>query len=395
MQKNLGVALDIGTTTIQGKLIDLNGKNELAYFSCLNEQLTLGHDIVSRIKICLQKPDGLEKLNKKVISSINFVIENLLLAAKEETDSIKVIGAVGNAALYHFTLALSPKKLVEPPYQAEYSGLVEKKAKAMGIEAGTDCKFFFLPNIGSFIGSDAMAVILATGIDRSESPVLVADIGTNGEIIVGSKKRIWVTSTAAGPAFEGWHIKCGMRGVEGAVESIVDDNGKLTLKVIGGGEPMGISGSGLIDAIAIMLKRNYINSSGRVEKDFVIKEQDKRLFICQEDVREVQLAKAAFAVAISFLRKLVKSDISKFIITGNFGSYINKESAKSIGIIPKDIDLRRVEFLKNGALEGAEIFVTDRGHALSQIDDILNKTKHISLSQDRDFQKEFSDAIRF
>lgn len=397
MQNILGIALDIGTTTVQGNLIDLKEKKGLSYFSSLNEQLSCGHDIISRIKFCLDRPEGLSKLHKKAISSINFVIENLLSMAGADSERIFLIAAVGNTASYYFTLSLSPERLIEPPYQPEHKNLVEKRAEALGIKANKDCRFNFLPNVGGFVGSDAVAVILATGLDRSASPLLAVDIGTNGEIILGSKKRILVASTAAGPAFEGWHMSCGMRAVEGAVESIEDIDGRLDLKVIGGREPRGISGSGLIDIIAILLNRGYIDKSGGMKGDFVIYDnhKDRKLSLSQDDVRGMQLAKAAFSAGIRYLRRLSKKEITKFFITGNFGNYLNKENARITGLIPQDVELERVKFIENGALKGAEVFINDKESTISRIDDILRKTEHISLSQDKDFRREFIEAMGF
>ena len=395
MQKALGVALDIGTTTIQGKLIDLKDKRELSYFSCLNEQLIFGHDIISRIKFSCEKPNGLEKLNKKIISSINFVIESLLSIAKEDKTNISSITCVGNTALYYFTFFLSPERLVEPPYEPEYKGLVKKKAKTLGIEANSNCEFIFLPNMGGFVGSDAIGVILATDLDKSEMPILAVDIGTNGEIILGFREKIWVASTAAGPAFEGWHISCGMRAVSGAVESVEEREEGLDLKVIGGVEPKGLSGSALIDTIGILLKKKHIDTSGKMRGNFILYDKNRKISVSQDDVRQVQLAKAAFSSGIKLLRGLSDKEIKRFFITGKFGKYLNKENAKRIGIIPKDIELDRVETLENGALKGAEIFLNNRDSTMPRIEEILAKTEHISLGQYKNFEKEYVGAMRF
>lgn len=392
---NLGLAIDVGTTTIRASLIDLNEKKVITRFSCLNEQITFGHDVISRIKFCLQNPRGLEKLNKKIISSINFVIENLLSIAGRDKKDLSLIAAVGNAAIYHFVLSLPVRRLTEPPYQPESKDLVRKDARSLGIEVGKGCEFIFLPNAGGFVGSDAIAVMLATGLDISDTPLLAVDIGTNGEIILGSKERIFVASTAAGPAFEGWHTSCGMRSVEGAIEFIVDEGGRINFKVMGGGEPKGISGSGLIDIVAILLKRGYIDKSGKMVKDFAISDSPKRLFVSPEDIRGVQLAKAAFSVGIKFLRRRSNKPISKFFITGNFGNALNKNNARSIGIIPQDIELGMVEYLPDGALQGAELYIKDRDRAIARIDNILAMTEHVSLSQEPDFQKEFSSSMKF
>jgi len=395
LRKKLGVALDLGTTTVQGKLIDLDTKSELAYFSSLNEQLSHGHDIISRIKLCLEKPKGFERLHKNIISSVNFHIKTLLSIAGRKPADISLIAAVGNAALYHFTLFLSPAELVTPPYEPKYKDFVKLSAKDIGIEAGVECEFNFLPNIAGFVGSDAIAVAMAADIDRTESDLLAADLGTNGEIILGSKDKIFVTSTAAGPVFEGWHISCGMRALDGAIESVEDKNGKLELKVIGGGAPKGISGSGLVDIVAILLDRGHIDKTGRMEKDFVLCEGERRIYLSQKDIRQVQLAKAAFLSGINSLRRFSKKKPKRLLITGNFGSHLNRDSVKKAGIVPKDIMPRDIEFLENGALKGAELFIKDTESATSRVNDILKKTEHVALSQNTDFQSEYAQAMRF
>jgi uncharacterized 2Fe-2S/4Fe-4S cluster protein (DUF4445 family) len=394
-KKNLGIAIDIGTTTVQGSLIDLEGKKELAYFSALNEQLPHGHDVISRIKFCLRKPTGLEKLHKNAISSINFIIDNLLYLSKEERESISTIACVGNAALYHFTLSLPPKKLVEPPYEPEYKGLVTRKATGMGIDAAEECEFNFLPNIAGFVGSDAIGVILAADIDKSDTGVLAVDLGTNGEIVLGSKRGIYVTSTAAGPAFEGWHVSSGMRAVDGAIEAVEKKGKALDLKVIGGGEPKGISGSALVDIVAILLDKGYIRSSGRMEPDFVLRDGAKKITISQNDVRQIQLAKAAFSTGMNFLRRASRRKVSRVVITGNFGRSLNKANAKKIGIIPSDIPNSKIEVIENAALKGAQMFVKNKRLAGSRIKDILDKTRHVSLNEDKSFQREFIESMRF
>lgn len=395
MQKPLGIALDIGTTTISGKLIDLDLKKGLSSFSCLNEQVTFGADIISRIKLSLKKPKGLEKLHKKIISSINYVIKNLLTLAGDDKSDITLIACAGNTAIYHFVLNLSLKKLTQVPYEPKYKAFVKQSAHDLGIDVEPGTELDFLPNIGGFAGSDSIAVILASRIDKSPLPVLAVDIGTNGEIIFGSNDRIYVASTAAGPAFEGWHLACGMRAVEGAIESIEDKKGELSLSIIGNIEPKGIAGSAFVDITAILLKRGLIDKTGRMKKDFVISSKGKKIFISKNDIRQIQLAKAAFSAGISSLRRLYKNDLLKFIITGNFGTYLNKDNAKNIGIIPPDIEAEKIEFLKDGALSGVEVFIKDREAVMGRIDNILQKTEHIVLARDKNFQKEFIRAISF
>jgi len=390
-----GVAFDIGTTTVSGSLLELEKGTKKKRFSCLNNQISYGHDIISRINYALYKTNGPQKLQNSVISSVNFVLNELINNSGIAPKEVTRIVVVCNSVMYHFLLSLPVRSFITPPYSPYKTEKVEVKAIELGINNLPEAKVEILPNIAGFIGSDAIAVILATGLHKSKEHVLAMDIGTNGEIILGSEEEIWVSSTAAGPAFESWHISGGMRAGEGAVESIKDIDGKIHLSVIGSEEPKGISGSGLIDITAILLKRGEIDKTGRLKnKEFIVYDGPEKISLNQTDIREIQLAKAAFSVGTRFLRDKKKSEVSKFFITGTFGSYINKDNARLIGLIPRDIEKDRIEFLSEGALIGAEMFLTKKDLE-RDITDILTKTKHVSLAEDNTFQKEFAEAMHF
>jgi len=204
-----------------------------------------------------------------------------------------------------------------------------------------------------------------------------------------------VASTAAGPAFEGWHISCGMRAVKGAVESAEEVGGKIKLKVIGDTPPEGIAGSGLIDIISILVQEGRINKAGVLKnKRFIISNKPKRIVLTQKDVREVQLAKAALSVGIKFLRQRCRHSVDKFYLTGSFGTYLNKDNARRIGLIPSDIEPGRIEFLNRGALSGAEMVLLNP-NLEKKIGKILKNTEHISLTENRKFQSEFASAMYF
>ncbi len=388
MQRPFAIALDIGTTTIQASLIDCNDKSTKAEFACLNEQLSLGHDIITRINLSLKSRDGLDKLQKKLSSSINYIIDNLITIAGIAKQDISLIAAVGNTAMYYFLLSLPVDDLAVPPYEPKEKGFVEKRAKEIGIDASEECSFVFLPNIGGFVGSDALGVILASGMDLSDC----IDIGTNGEILLGNRDHIYAASSAAGPAFEGWHTSCGMRAVNGAIEKIKDD---LSFNVIGGIEPQGICGSALVDITAILLNKSIINASGAIKEDFMIHKGEQNIYISGEDVRQVQLAKATFSAGFKLLKKRSRQDISRFIITGNFGAYLNKKNARRVGIVPEYVLPDKIEVLESGALRGVELFVRDRGAVTTRIEAILRIAKHVSLGQETDFKKLYVESLKF
>jgi len=390
-----GVALDIGTTTVLGSLINLDSGCTEKQFSCLNAQLSYGHDVITRLNHAATRKNGLKRLNKSIVSSVGFVLDNLAQKQGIEHDGIESVVAVGNAVMYHFVFNLPITSFITPPYKPYKTEEIETTLSELGIENFPKTHFKMLPNVDGFIGSDALAVILATGLYKDKANTLAIDIGTNGEIMLGSKDGILVSSTAAGPAFESWHTSSGMRAVEGAIERAKDQNGKLLLRVIGGKAPQGISGSGMIDIISILLKRGQIDKTGKLkDKKFVVYDDIDQIAINQKDIREVQLAKAAFSVGIKMLRTKQTCSISKIYLTGTFGSYINKKNAQSIGLIPKDIDLKKVEFISQGALTGAEM-VLKNPDLEGEIADILFKTEHIPLAEDKSFQNEFASAMIF
>ena len=387
-----GIALDIGTTTVSGSLVDLEKKLVLRRFSSLNSQISYGHDLVTRLNYARRKAGGLKRLSKSITSSINFIIANLLKNSGVVPDSISSIIAVGNAVMYHFLFSIPIDSFLTPPYRPHKTEKQEKDASGMGIKRVPAAKFILLPIIAGFIGSDAVSVMLATSLYKSEETILAMDIGTNGEIILGSREKIFVTSTAAGPAFEGWHITCGMRPVDGAIESAREVDGQLAFGVIGGLAPKGISGSGLIDLVSILLKRGEIEKTGTLKNQkFIV---HKKITITQRDIREVQLAKSAFSVGTKFLKSKMDKDISRAYITGTFGNYINKENVKLLGLVPEDVGTEKIEFLEDGALRGVEKLLMNPALE-TDIKDILAKTEHVSLAEDKDFQREFISSMHF
>ena len=225
------------------------------------------------------------------------------------------------------------------------------------------------------------------------------DIGTNGEIALGSGNKIFVTSCASGPAFEGRHIRCGMPAIDGAIIRAKVTNKRLSFKTVDNATPKGIGGSGLIDIISILLDRNIIDRKGKMKhKEFVVyKKSGKRIYVTQKDVREIQLAKAALSAGIEILRKragISLKDLNRFYITGTFGRGIDKKNAKNIGLLPEEIPLNKVTFLKDGALSGAKEVLLDPSRE-REIDDILAKCEHVELHRDKDFEDAFAGKMHF
>lgn len=398
-QIEFGVALDIGTTDIKGSLLDTASKRELSKASVPNEQKAFGPDVVTRLYFATKKEEGLKELNRRVISAVNRLLKKLVKDASVDMREIKKIIAVGNSTMYHLMLMIKPDTLARAPFLPAEKKLQKRNARKIRLSVGKDTSFIFLPNISGFVGSDILASILATGMHKDKRYNLIMDIGTNGEIALGSKNKIFVTSCASGPAFEGRHISCGMPAREGAIIGIKIRKRGFSLKTAGNISPKGISGSGLIDLISILLNKNITSRDGRMEcKEIVIyKRRDKKIFLTQKDIREVQLAKAALASGIEVLRRKAKIDIKnlkRFYITGTFGIGIDKRNAKNIGLIPKELSSGKIKFLKDGALSGAKKFLLEPS-CKKEINSILAKCKHIELHRDKEFEAIFTNSMYF
>lgn len=392
-----GVALDIGTTDIKGSLLDISSKRELARASVPNEQKAFGQDVITRLHFAT-KINGLKELNKRVISAVNKLLKQLAGDSSVDMREVKKIIAVGNSTMYHLMLMIKPDTLARAPFLPAEKKLQEKNANEMGIRVAKDAIFRFLPNISGFVGSDILALILLTEMHKDKHYSLIMDMGANGEIAIGSQNRIFVTSCASGPAFEGRHIRCGMPASDGAIIRAKIANKELVFATVGNIAPRGISGSGLIDIISILLDKDLVDRRGRMKRKFLLyKKATQKIYLIQDDIREVQLAKAALSSGIEILRgkaKIELKNLNRFYITGTFGEGINKKSAQNIGLIPKKISLSKVKFLKNGALTGAKRFLLEPS-CEKEINSILAKCEHIELHKDKEFEGAFAAAMHF
>ncbi len=388
-----GIALDIGTSNIEGLLVDLRKRKALEFDSVCNTQLPFGQDVVSRLNFARSRQRGLKRLNERIISDIGILINLLVRTSGLKGRDVNQIICVGNSTMHHLVLGISPDTLAIAPFRPSHvAALFRTKANSIGLDGFSEADFEFLPNIGGFVGSDAIAVIVSSGIYRSRCATLAIDIGTNGEVILGNRERILVASTSAGPAFEGWHISCGMPAVNGAIESVEMNQGRLAFKTIGNVEPKGLCGSGLIDILRIMLKHGIVSRSGELKcRRFNVY---KGLYVTQEDIRQLQLAKAAIRACIEILRKKFNKKIGKLIITGRFGNNISRRNAKAIGIIPKGIDLRKVHLLRHGPLEGAKTIMCSESLKRSTVG-LHRRIVHVELHKEKDFQEEFINSMRF
>ncbi len=418
---NYGIAFDIGTTTLVGYLINLNDGKIYSVSSALNPQTAYGEDVVSRITYIKNNKDGLLKLNSIVVGALNEMIDEICANAKISPSQIYEATIVGNSVMHHIFLNIDPTYIGLSPYVPAVKRDLNVKARDVNLGINRGGYAYILPLIAGFVGADTMGVILSSEIDNESELALAIDVGTNGEIIIGNSDVLATGSCAAGSALEGAHIKNGMRAAAGAIDTLKIDQNDLsvTYTTISGKKPIGICGSGIIDAIAEMLKSKIITRSGRFNKElkdheriikndknfeFILVRKDQTsikrdITISQNDVRELQMAKAAFysgtRIILNYLNKSDKDKykIKQIFLAGAFGNYINKTNAKFIGMIP-DISEDFIYQIGNAAGVGAQncllnINLRDKARKL------LEKIEYIEIAVAQEFQREYAQAMYF
>jgi len=389
-----GVAVDIGTTTLAASLVNLKDGTEVAVMGSHNPQIVYGDDVVSRIKVASGNQKGLDNLQKAVIKQINSMIEHLCRQAGIKKQSIFEISVAGNTAMQHLFRGIDPSSLGQLPFEPAWWGGESIKASQLDININTEGVVYIFPVIGGFVGGDISAGMIAVDLLNQPQPILMIDIGTNGEIVLVKNNDIFAASTAAGPAFEGAGISCGMRAMAGAIEKVKFEN-EFIYNVIGNVKPIGICGSGLIDTTAELLNAHLIDCTGRMtDNEVVIAPKVK---ITQKDIRQIQLAVGAIRAGISIMLKragIKSSDLKRVLVAGGFGSFIRRNNAQRIGLLPADIGHEKISFIGNTSLSGAKLALLLL-NARQKTQQLANKTEHIELSADLDFQNEFANAMIF
>ncbi|MCK4595720.1 DUF4445 domain-containing protein [candidate division WOR-3 bacterium] len=398
-----GIAIDIGTSTISALLIDLGTGKTLSREFSINPQVAFGDDVISRIDNALKK-DGLCEIQKSVVSAINRIIQRLIKTSNVDRKNIYEITFVGNTCMHHLFLGIPPNSLAVYPYIPLVRQSLYINSDDIGIKSLPHTRCYIFPNIAGYVGGDTVGAILTSGMLRSKKITLLIDIGTNGEIVLGSRESACSVSCAAGPAFEGIHISCGMPAYCGAIEGVEITDGDIRLKVIGNTSPEGLCGSGLIDALAQLLRLGIINKKGRLKKgDKIMTTKDgiafsltRNVYITQRDIRQLQLAKGAILAGIELIKKhmnLKNEDIDRVMIAGAFGNYLRRDSIKEIGLIPESL-LDRINFIGNAALKGARLVLLSK-RKRKEAEFISKKVEYIELMAREDFGDEFVNALNF
>lgn len=382
-KSGLGIAIDLGTTTIAAQMIDLATGNVLSVETALNPQASYGSDVMSRIHAALQGAD----LTTVVRLALRQMIAKL--ASGREEEIVEVV-LVGNTVMHHLFCGLDVEPLSHAPFHSPNLGAQSFLPHELGWPLPPACSIRFERCLGGFVGSDILAGILAAGIARSKDLLALVDLGTNGEIAIGNCDGIVCASTAAGPAFEAGSIRMGMRAVTGAISRVSFSNGEMRATVIGDVEARGICGSGLVDAVAAGLKSGAILPSGRVANNTKLFPVKAPIVLYQADIRKLQLAKAAIASGFRLLLKRAGASagtLRNIYLAGAFGNYVQVESAIGIGLIEAPIE--RIHASGNTALRGAKILLLSVGEPA------LPKIEHVSLAAEPGFQDEFANCIAF
>ncbi len=420
-----GVAFDVGTTTLVGSLVDISSGEEKALVSRMNPQIRFGDDLLSRIRHSNSCPDCLEDMREAVIGEIADMTGALCRQASVEPRHVYEAVMAGNTAMQQMLCGIDSRFLGEVPFVPSHGRGILMSARRIGLPISPCGMAYVFPIVGGFVGGDTVAGIVASRIGERETPLLLVDIGTNGEIVLSVGGRILTASTAAGPAFEGARIRCGMRAARGAVEKIVfrDD---VEISTIGGAPPRGICGSGLIDLTAELLENGILAEEGRLLSreelpsgvpdalagrvrddgeggiEFLLapapdSDADQDIVLTQRDIRELQLGIGAIRAGISILlkRACVRiSDLRSVLIAGGFGNFIRRSHAQRIGLLPAGIGHERIIYVGNASLAGAKWALLS-ADIRREAEKMARKAEHFDLSRDPEFQELFADSMIF
>jgi uncharacterized 2Fe-2S/4Fe-4S cluster protein (DUF4445 family) len=405
----LGLAIDLGSTTVAAFLTMLDNGEVCAGAASLNQQTVYGSDVISRLNAARKTNTDAERLHRLALASINQAIDALKLSRRIRERVVRAT-IVCNPAMHHLLVQLPVDSLSTMPFQPHNSDPIQDAADRLGGIFPGNARVDLPPLIGGFVGADALACLSFFDFDRASAPMAAIDLGTNGEVMVTDRDRILTASTAAGPAFEGVNISCGTRAIDGAVTHLNFQNGHLQFSTISDESPIGLTGSGLLSAVHVFCQVDLIKESGRINSASQILPQevnpdrhigreillipDGSLRLNQWDIRELQKAKGAIRAAMDVLMArldLRPKDLQRVILTGSFGGAVDLEAVLALGMIPP-VEAKIVETIANGAGFGAAQFLTDDGFARGV--NIAQKAEQIDLDADAHFIESYVNAMK-
>ena len=419
--RRFGIAFDLGTTTVVATLLDLGTGTPAAVAATLNKQQPFGADVITRISATMMDPGALDKLQALAQETLAELAVAVCAEAGVEPHEVYEVALAGNATMTHLVLGIDPEPLGMAPFIMATRLFPEVLAADLGLPVHPRARAVMFPAFGAYVGGDINAGLLASGMDRDARVRLFVDIGTNCEIVLGNRDWLLATAAPAGPAFEGAAIRCGMRAADGAIEVVTMTPDELTMKVIGDAEPLGLCGSGLVDAVTGLVRLGLLDSSGRLvaqeeagvlapglagrltsigkERVFVLHWRgaaEDSIYLSQRDVRELQFAKAAIATGWHILLEeagLTQADVKQVLLAGSFGSYLSPAAAIRIGLVPK-VPVQRVVPAGNVAGEGAKmalLSLRERAGGLA----LLEEVRYVELSDRADFNDRFVEQLNF
>jgi uncharacterized 2Fe-2S/4Fe-4S cluster protein (DUF4445 family) len=406
----LGLAIDLGTSKIAGYLIDLSDGRTLSAKGIMNPQITYGEDIISRMTAVINSPEESGRIQRLAIEGINELIGNLCAGASANAEEIVEAVVVGNTAMHHLFLGLPVEQLALSPFVPAVRRALDVRGDEVGFHIAPGAYVHLLPNIAGFVGADHVAMLLATEAWQAEGPLVALDIGTNTEVSLINERGITAVSCASGPAFEGGHMKDGMRAATGAIERLRIAGNNIQYQTIDQVQPIGICGSGILDALSQLHLAGVIDEGGRMmenhprvrshkgQREFVLVSEEERggrraITITQHDVRELQLAKAAIRSGIQVLLEtsgVLEEEIEEVIIAGAFGTYIDVASAVSIGMLPS-LPSNRFRQVGNAAGTGAKLALISLGKR-AEAQTIASRVKYMELANAPNFEQTFIQA---
>jgi uncharacterized 2Fe-2S/4Fe-4S cluster protein (DUF4445 family) len=406
-----GAAVDIGTTTLVAALTDLNTGDDLGAATCINPQVLFGHDVLSRIRHAASL-DGLMELHDAVVREIDRMLRDLTDSIGVKPAHIYELVLSGNTCMLHLAAGVNPRSLGRFPYSPVLRGGECISARDAGFRLTDAARIYFPPIISGFVGADITAGIIATRFHLDPGVVLFMDIGTNGEMVLSLNGRLAATSTAAGPAFEGMNITCGMRAAAGAVNEFSIEEGRIRVGAIGGTEPTGICGSGLVDIVVELVSHGVLGLNGRFSKNpgipgpiqermslnkgkSIFRISDD-VFLTQQDIRQVQLAKGALRSGIDMLlfgNGLKYSDVDRVLIAGAFGFHLKTKNLVRMGILPAEFE-GKIELVGNTSKTGAGALLLDRS-LRREASRIVDRVNVIELANDPGFERTFIRNLAF
>jgi uncharacterized 2Fe-2S/4Fe-4S cluster protein (DUF4445 family) len=408
-----GVAVDVGTTTVVATLMDLTSGAAAAVASNLNGQAPFGADVISRIARTRMEETAAAELQRTVVETIDGLLTQVYAAAGVSSANVYEMVVAGNMTMLHLLLGVDAHAISVAPFIPAFREPLDLPAAALGVDIHPEGRIQILPSLGAYVGADIVAGIQATGLTREPELRLFVDVGTNGEIVLGNAERVLASAAPAGPTFEGGHVKHGMRAADGAIEGVVLDGGEVRLQVIGDVAPIGLCGSGLIDAVAQLRLAGLLDASGRLARredvsdhplaERLVEEDGVRAFalaesitLTQRDIRELQSAKGAIATGIASLMELMDvsaEDLEQVLLAGSFGTYIDPQSARVIGLVPP-VPVERIVAAGNAAGEGAKMSLLsfrEREMAFG----LSRRVEYVELSGRPGFNEAFIGAVGF